>query len=53
MDIHISELSILKNRQHPSAVYQGISTVVTGQCGLGFVNDARTAFDSIRIDKVF
>ena len=31
-----SELSILKNRQHPNAVYQGISTVVTGQCGLGF-----------------
>lgn len=31
-----SELSLMKNRQHPNAVYQGISTIVTGQCGLGF-----------------
>ena len=31
-----SELSIMNNRQHPNALYQGISTVVTGQCGLGF-----------------
>ena len=29
-----SELSLMKNRQHPNAVYQGISTIVTGQCGL-------------------
>lgn len=31
-----SELSLMHNRQYPSALYQGISTVVTGQCGLGF-----------------
>ena len=31
-----SELNIMNNRQHPNALYQGISTVVTGQCGLGF-----------------
>ena len=31
-----SELNLMNNRQHPNALYQGISTVVTGQCGLGF-----------------
>ncbi|MBQ1311452.1 MAG: amidohydrolase family protein [Blautia sp.] len=31
-----SELNLMVNRQHPNALYQGISTVVTGQCGLGF-----------------
>ena len=47
-----SELSILKNRQHPNAVYQGISTVVTGQCGLGFAPMMpEQFFDSIRINS--
>lgn len=47
-----SELSILKNRQHPNAVYQGISTVVTGQCGLGFAPMMpEQLFDSIRINS--
>ena len=37
IDCHThSELDLLRNRQHPNAVYQGLSTVVTGMCGLGF-----------------
>lgn len=31
-----SELNLMYNRQYPNALYQGISTVITGQCGLGF-----------------
>lgn len=31
-----SELNLMRNRQQPNAVYQGISSIVTGQCGLGF-----------------
>ncbi len=31
-----SELHIMYNRQQPHALYQGITTIVTGQCGLGF-----------------
>lgn len=31
-----SELNVMYNRQQPHAVYQGITTIVTGQCGLGF-----------------
>lgn len=47
-----SELSILKNRQHPNAVYQGISTVVTGQCGLGFAPmKTEMMDDSLRINS--
>lgn len=47
-----SELSILKNRQHPNAVYQGISTVVTGQCGLGFAPmKPEQMHDSLRINS--
>lgn len=47
-----SELSILKNRQHPNAVYQGISTVVTGQCGLGFAPmKPELMNDSLRINS--
>lgn len=47
-----SELSILKNRQHPNAVYQGISTVVTGQCGLGFAPmKPEQMNDSLRINS--
>ncbi|MDO5423897.1 MAG: amidohydrolase family protein [Eubacteriales bacterium] len=47
-----SELSLLKNRQHPNAVYQGISTVVTGQCGLGFAPMRPEQMeDSIRINS--
>ena len=47
-----SELNILKNRQHPNALYQGISTVVTGQCGLGFAPMKPEQFeDSIKINS--
>ena len=47
-----SELNILKNRQHPNALYQGISTVVTGQCGLGFAPMKPELFeDSIKINS--
>ena len=47
-----SELSLLKNRQHPNAIYQGISTIVTGQCGLGFAPMKEELFeDSIRINS--
>lgn len=31
-----SELDVMYNRQQPHALYQGITTIVTGQCGLGF-----------------
>lgn len=31
-----SELNVMYNRQQPHALYQGITTIVTGQCGLGF-----------------
>ena len=47
-----SELSILKNRQHPNALYQGISTIVTGQCGLGFAPIREEHLDdAIRINS--
>lgn len=47
-----SELSILKNRQYPNAIYQGISTIVTGQCGLGFAPIREDLFDdAIRINS--
>lgn len=47
-----SELSLLKNRQYPNAIYQGISTIVTGQCGLGFAPIKEEQFDdSIRINS--
>lgn len=37
IDCHThSEINLMHNRQHPNAVYQGVSTVVTGMCGLGF-----------------
>ncbi len=31
-----SELNVMYNRQQPHALYQGITTIVAGQCGLGF-----------------
>ncbi len=31
-----SELNLMYNREQPHAVYQGIITIVAGQCGLGF-----------------
>ena len=47
-----SELNLMANRQHPNAVYQGISTVVTGQCGLGFAPMKDEMFDdSMRINS--
>lgn len=37
IDCHThSEINLMNNRQHVNAVYQGVSTVVTGMCGLGF-----------------
>lgn len=47
-----SELSLLKNRQYPNAIYQGISTIVTGQCGLGFAPIKEEHLDdAIRINS--
>lgn len=47
-----SELSILKNRQYPNALYQGVSTIVTGQCGLGFAPIREEHLDdAIRINS--
>lgn len=47
-----SELSLMRNPQHPNALYQGISTVVTGQCGLGFAPMRAEHFeDSNRINS--
>jgi len=31
-----SELNVMYNREQPHALYQGITTIVGGQCGLGF-----------------
>ena len=37
IDAHThAELALMQNRQQPNALYQGISTMVVGQCGLGF-----------------
>ena len=37
IDCHThSEINLMYNRQHPNAVYQGVSTVITGMCGLGY-----------------
>ncbi|PXV86873.1 N-acyl-D-amino-acid deacylase [Lachnotalea glycerini] len=47
-----AELTLLKNRQCPNEVYQGISTIVTGQCGLGFAPIKNDQFeDSIKINS--
>lgn len=47
-----SELNLMYNRQHPNALYQGISTVVTGQCGLGFAPmDKDVLEESIRYNS--
>lgn len=47
-----SELSLMKNRQYPGGVYQGISTIVTGQCGLGFAPIKEEQFaESIRMNS--
>lgn len=47
IDCHThSEISLMHNRQHPNAVYQGISTVVTGMCGLGFAPMKKENFDN-------
>lgn len=47
-----SELNLMYNRQHPNALYQGISTVVTGQCGLGFAPmDPAVLEESIRYNS--
>ena len=47
-----AELYTLKNRQCPNEVYQGISTIVTGQCGLGFAPMNDNQFDdSIKVNS--
>ncbi len=47
-----SDLYLLKNRQCPNEIYQGISTVVTGQCGLGFAPIRDVQFeDSIKVNS--
>lgn len=46
-----SELSLMRNRQHPSAVHQGITSLVTAQCGLGFAPLPREQWqDSVRMN---
>lgn len=46
IDCHThSELDLMVNRQHPCAVYSGVSTVVGGQCGVGFAPMAPELFD--------
>src|SRR5659263_115828 len=47
-----AELYTLKNRQCPNEIYQGISTIVTGQCGLGFAPIKDDQFDdSIKVNS--
>ncbi len=47
IDCHThSEISLMHNRQHPNAVYQGIATVVTGMCGLGFAPVKKENFEN-------
>ena len=47
IDAHThAELNLMQNRQQPNAVYQGISTVITGQCGLGFAPMHPDQFES-------
>ncbi len=47
-----AELSLLKNRQGPNFIYQGVSTVVTGQCGLGFAPLPEDQFEnSLRVNS--
>ena len=37
IDAHThADLALMQNRQQPNGLYQGISTMVVGQCGLGF-----------------
>lgn len=37
IDAHThSELEIMYNRQYPAALYQGVTSIIGGQCGLGF-----------------
>lgn len=47
-----SEIDIIRNPQQSHAVYQGITTVVTGQCGLGFAPmRPENLEDSIRMNS--
>lgn len=39
-----SELNLMYNRQQPHALYQGITSIVTGQCGLGFAPASEEGF---------
>lgn len=37
IDCHThAEINLMCNRQQPASLYQGVSTLVVGQCGLGF-----------------
>ncbi len=47
-----SDLNVIINRQQPHALYQGVSTIVVGQCGLGFAPMRPEHFDdSIRVNS--
>lgn len=41
-----SELRLMHNRQHPNCLYQGVSGVMTGMCGLGFAPMKKDQWDS-------
>lgn len=46
-----SELNLMYNRQQPHALYQGITSIVTGQCGLGFAPATEEGFsDSLKMN---
>ena len=53
VDAHThAELNLMQNRQQPNSVYQGISTMITGQCGLGFVPmEEGQLEDSVRMNS--
>lgn len=47
IDAHThADLALMQNRQQPNALYQGISTMVVGQCGLGFAPVAPGDFEN-------
>jgi N-acyl-D-amino-acid deacylase len=53
IDAHThADLALMQNRQQPNALYQGISTMIVGQCGLGFAPMAPEALDeAIRMNS--
>ncbi len=53
IDAHThADLALMQNRQQPNALYQGISTMIVGQCGLGFAPIAPEELDgAIRMNS--